>query len=155
MKEQFAILPPLPIVGSLKLYSRDGKTLSGIDVTSARATELTPFFKKCHKKFSDFLSGKSKSIDIELDYSSLTAFQLRVLKEMKKISYGEVATYKDLARGLKSKGYQAIGSACGKNPFMLIYPCHRVLGTNNLGGFAHGLEMKKKLLALEGAQFSK
>ena len=152
MKEQFAILPPLPIVGSLKIFSKDGKSLNRIEVTDFRPTELTPFFKKCHKEFANFLTGKTQTIDIELDYSELTPFQLKVLKEMKKISFGKVATYKDLANGMKSKGYQAIGTACGRNPFMLIYPCHRVLGTNNLGGFAHGLEMKKSLLALEGVK---
>jgi len=70
---------------------------------------------------------------------------------MKAIPYGKTSTYKDLANKMNSKAFQAIGSACGRNPFMLIYPCHRVLGTGNLGGFAHGLKMKKQLLSLEGA----
>lgn len=151
MKEQFAILPELPIVGTLKLTSRDGRTLSSINVVKKqKATELTPLFKHCLKEFQKYLSGKSQDFDIELDMSGLTPFHLNVLKEMKKIPYGKVASYKDLASGLKSKGFQAIGTACGNNPFMLIYPCHRVVGSKDLGGFAHGVEMKKKLLDLEG-----
>lgn len=69
---------------------------------------------------------------------------------MKDIPHGQVATYKEIAEKLESKAYQAIGSACGKNPFLLIYPCHRVVGSNDIGGFAHGIPMKKELLKLEG-----
>lgn len=149
MKEQ--ILPELPIVGTLKLSSRDGKSLYSIDVVKkGRARRLDPFFKHCYEELHAFLTGKSQKINIPLDYSSVTPFQMKVLKEMKKIPYGKVATYKDIAEKLGSRGYQAIGTACGRNPFMLIYPCHRVLGTSNPGGFAHGLKMKSELLKLEG-----
>jgi len=152
MKEQFAILPELPIVGSLMLASRDGKTLSSINVVKKQkaSKQLNPLFEHCYQELNSFLDGNSKSIKIDLDLSQLTEFQMKVLKEMKKIPYGKVASYKDLAVAMKSKGYQAIGTACGNNPFMLIYPCHRVIGSKDLGGFAHGLEMKKKLLDLEG-----
>ena len=152
MKEQFVILPELPIVGTLELSSKDGLSLTSINVVKKQtASQLSPFFKNCYFEFSQFLSGRSKNLNIKLDMSGMTDFQIKVLKEMKKIPYGKVSTYKDLGQGMKSKGYQAIGSACGKNPFMLIYPCHRVVGSKDLGGFAHGLEMKKNLLLLEGS----
>ncbi len=138
-------------MGYLKLTSLDGKGLYSIDVvTKGKETPLDPFFEQCYRELSSFLLGKSKVINIKLDYSSVTHFQMNVLKAMKKIPYGKVASYKDLADKLGSKGYQAIGTACGRNPFMLIYPCHRVVGSNNAGGFAHGLRMKKELLKLEG-----
>lgn len=152
MKEQFytAILPELPIVGTLKLTSRDGKSLYSIDVIKKqKASQLSPFFQECFEELKAFLTGEKHRIDIKLDYSSLTPFQTKVLKEMKKIPYGEVQSYKEIADRMKSKAFQAIGSACGKNPFLLIYPCHRVVGSKDLGGFAHGLAMKKKLLDLE------
>lgn len=153
MKEQSksVILPPLPIVGTLKLITFDGKSLAGIDVVKGKPTRvLDPFFQDCYQELDNFLTGKSKKISIKLDYSVIKPFQLKVLKEMRKIPYGKVATYKDLAVKMDSKAYQAIGSACGRNPFMLIYPCHRVLGSNGMGGFAHGLKMKEELLKLEG-----
>lgn len=152
MKEQLksAILPTLPIVGKLKLTSRDGKSLYSIDVVTGPASKnLDPFFESCFEEIQAFLTGAKKEINIKLDYSALTPFQFEVLKAMKKIPYGKTATYKDIAVKMKSKAYQAIGSACGRNPFLLIYPCHRVVGSNDLGGFAHGLPMKKKLLNLE------
>lgn len=152
MKEQCftAILPELPIVGTLQLTSTDLKKLRSIEViATAPAQGMNPYFKTCHRELHSFLSGKKKTIDLELDLSSLSTFQQSVLREMRRIPYGEVCTYKDLAQKLHSKAYQAIGSACGRNPLLLIYPCHRVVGARGLGGFAHGLEMKKELLGLE------
>jgi O-6-methylguanine DNA methyltransferase len=153
MKEQIesAILPELPIVGSLKLSSLDGKSLRKIEVIAKGGpTALTPFFEDCFYKLLSFLEGNNQRIEIPLDHSELSAFQKRVLQEMAKIPYGQTATYRDLARKMESKGYQAIGSACGRNPFLLIYPCHRILGSKDLGGFAHGPKMKRELLVLEG-----
>lgn len=148
MKEQ--ILPQLPIVGFLKLSSRDERRLCNIEVVAGGADHnLSPFFQDCHQKFLSFLSGNDRQIEIPLDYSGIAEFQLQVLEAMAKIPYGQVQSYKDLAGVIKSKAYQAIGSACGRNPFLLIYPCHRVVGSSNIGGFAHGVEMKLALLELE------
>ncbi len=145
-----AILPPLPIVGSLKLSSRDGKSISHIEVVKGMSSGMNPFFESCYEELKTFLEGNKNKLDLPLDMKGLTPFQVRVLKEMKKIPYGQVRSYGELAQAMKSKAFQAIGNACGKNPFMLIYPCHRVVGTSGPGGFAHGLKMKSELLKLEG-----
>ncbi len=145
-----AVLPDLPIVGHLEIQSRDGVTISHINVTKEKSTNLTPFFESCYQELKAYLEGKKKTLELPLDMNGLTPFQANVLKEMKKIPYGEVRSYGELARAMKSKAFQAIGSACGNNPFMIIYPCHRVVGTNGPGGFAHGPGMKKELLKLEG-----
>ncbi len=157
MKEQYdtAILPPLPIVGTLELTTFDQGSLRSITVVEKRPSDrLTPFFADCHRELHAFLSGDKRAIDLPLDLRGLSPFQWQVLREMRKIPYGEVSTYKDLAAKLGSKAYQAVGSACGRNPLMLIYPCHRVLGSKDLGGFAHGLEMKRALLDLERSRSS-
>lgn len=155
MKEKFfeVILPPLPIVGQLRLRSRDDQTLCEISVVDPQTPSegLSPFFESCQRELERYLSGASPSLTIPVDESGLTDFQRSVLREMKRIPYGETRTYGDIARTLDTRGFQAIGSACGKNPFLLIYPCHRVLGSNGPGGFAHGLSMKGQLLALEGS----
>ena len=145
-----AILPDLPIVGRLKLESRDGKTISHIYTTKEKPTKLSPLFESSFRKLKAYLEGTTTELELPLDMSGMTPFQAKVLKEMKKIPYGEVRSYGELAKAMKSKAFQAIGNACGKNPFMLIYPCHRVVGTNGPGGFAHGLKMKSELLKLEG-----
>lgn len=145
-----AVLPDLPIVGRLEIESRDGKTISHISCTKKRPTELSPFFETVYEALKNYLEGKTTELELPLDMKGMTPFQAKVLKEMRKIPYGEVRSYGELAKAMKSKAFQAIGNACGKNPFMLIYPCHRVVGTNGPGGFAHGLKMKSELLKLEG-----
>jgi O-6-methylguanine DNA methyltransferase len=147
---QTAILPELPIVGRLELQSRDGKTISHISVTKKKSTALNPLFESCYEELKAYLTGSKTELELPLDMSGMTSFQTKVLKEMKKIPYGEVRSYGELAKAMKSKAFQAIGNACGNNPFMIIYPCHRVVGTNGPGGFAHGLKMKSELLKLEG-----
>ena len=85
MKEQFAILPHLPIVGTLKLTSHDGKTLSSINVVrKQKATELNSMFEHCFKEIQNYLNGSSHKLDIELDLSHLTKFQTKVMDEFKK-----------------------------------------------------------------------
>lgn len=100
------------------------------------------------KEISDFLDGNLKKFSFEIDPQG-TDFQKSVWKEIEKIPYGKTLTYKEIGNNLNSKAYQAIGSACGKNPILFRIPCHRVLGKNNLGGFFYGLDLKKKLLKME------
>ena len=100
------------------------------------------------KEISAFLDGKLKKFSFEIDPQG-TDFQKSVWKEIEKIPYGKTLTYKEIGDNLNSKAYQAIGSACGKNPILFRIPCHRVLGKNNLGGFFYGLDLKKKLLKME------
>lgn len=100
------------------------------------------------KEISDFLDGKLEKFSFEIDPQG-TGFQKSVWKEIEKIPYGKTLTYKEIGDNLNSKAYQAIGSACGKNPILFRIPCHRVVGKNNLGGFFYGLDLKKKLLKME------
>ena len=73
------------------------------------------------------------------------------------IPYGSVCTYKDIAVKIaklynrQSMSTQAVGGAVGHNPISILIPCHRVIGTNgSLTGYAGGLDVKQKLLELEG-----
>lgn len=112
---------------------------------SGQKSKLTDFV---FKEISDFLDGKLEKFSFEIDPQG-TDFQKNVWKEIEKIPYGKTSTYKEIGEKLNSKAYQAIGSACGKNPILFRIPCHRVLGKNNLGGFFYGLDLKKKLLEME------
>ncbi|MGZ7044104.1 MAG: methylated-DNA--[protein]-cysteine S-methyltransferase [Methanobacterium sp.] len=78
-------------------------------------------------------------------------FQKKVLLEVKKIPYGKIRTYKQIAEAMDSKAYRAVGTAIGKNPLPLIIPCHRVVKSDlSVGGFYGGTEMKKDILQNEG-----
>jgi methylated-DNA-[protein]-cysteine S-methyltransferase len=84
-----------------------------------------------------------------------TVFQIKVWKEIIKISKGSVKTYKEIANIIgKPKSSRAVANACGKNPYVPLIPCHRVIRSDGyLGGYSgHGgiEEKKKKLLIKEG-----
>jgi AraC family transcriptional regulator of adaptative response/methylated-DNA-[protein]-cysteine methyltransferase len=80
-------------------------------------------------------------------------FTSKVWREIARIPRGRVRSYGRIAKTLKSPhAARAVGQACGKNPVPLVIPCHRVIASDgSLGGFSAGLEVKRKLLALEGA----
>ena len=85
-----------------------------------------------------------------------TEFQVKVWLAIAKIPTGEVRTYKELARIIKKpKAIRAVANACGKNPYPIKIPCHRVVGSNGyLGGYSAkgGIKQKKSLLKQEGMQ---
>ncbi len=82
-----------------------------------------------------------------------TPFERRCWDALLSIPYGETRTYGEIARGLGNpEGARAVGSANHKNPIPIIIPCHRVVNTGGgLGGYGGGLELKRRLLALEQA----
>lgn len=86
-----------------------------------------------------------------------SSFCREVWDELKKIPYGKVVTYGEIAKALAAKSAsgkmsaQAVGYAVGHNPVSVIVPCHRVIGAGgNLTGYAAGLDKKAALLSLEG-----
>lgn len=81
-----------------------------------------------------------------------TQFQKRVWHQLQKVPYGTTVTYSQLAQGLGSSP-RAVGRAVGRNPILLMIPCHRVMGKDgSLTGYSGGIERKKWLLAFEGQQ---
>ena len=86
-----------------------------------------------------------------------TAFQQRVWMALRAIPYGETRTYGELAAAIDSpNASRAVGMANHRNPIPIIIPCHRVIGANGtLTGYAGGLEIKRRLLALEGINILK
>jgi AraC family transcriptional regulator, regulatory protein of adaptative response / methylated-DNA-[protein]-cysteine methyltransferase len=80
-----------------------------------------------------------------------TAFQEAVWRELQRIPKGETRTYAELAAAVgKPRAVRAAGSANGANNVAVLIPCHRVIRTGGgLGGYAYGLEIKRKLLEKE------
>ncbi len=78
-------------------------------------------------------------------------FRMRAWKAMRTIPAGEVLTYGDLASRAGNPGAaRAAGTACALNTVMLFVPCHRIVASNGLGGYAYGLDFKRALLRHEG-----
>lgn len=89
--------------------------------------------------------------DIKIDVSAQPPFIATVQLAAQKIPYGTLLTYRDLARMAgNDRAARAAGSAMARNLVPIIVPCHRVIASGGIGGFALGLEWKKTLLRLEG-----
>ena len=88
-----------------------------------------------------------------------TKFQIKVWKAISKIPRGQVRTYKELAKLIKKpKAARAVANACGKNPYPIKIPCHRVIRSDgSLGGYSGrgGISTKKDILKKEGYSFGK
>lgn len=120
-------------------------------VESAKPGEH-PVFDLTEVQLREYFAGKRKSFTVPLAPEG-TEFQKSVWMQLRKIPFGETITYGEQARRLgKPSAARAVGAANGKNPISILVPCHRVIGaTGSLTGFAGGLDVKQKLLALEGA----
>ncbi len=97
-----------------------------------------------------YFAGERTAFDVPLDPTG-TPFQLRVWQELRRIPFGGLESYGELARRLGNpRAARAVGAANGRNPISIVVPCHRVIGGNgSLTGFGGGLERKRWLLAHE------
>ena len=84
-----------------------------------------------------------------------TPFQLAVWHEVCNVGYGQVRSYREIAQAVgKPAAVRAVGAANGANPVPIIVPCHRIIGSDGkLVGYGGGLNMKRRLLEVEGAMF--
>ncbi|MDR0735195.1 MAG: methylated-DNA--[protein]-cysteine S-methyltransferase [Elusimicrobiota bacterium] len=153
MKYYFTYQMP---VGRTVLAQHDGrithiKLAKGFDKTGFLKQE-TPLIKKAAKQLNDYFAGRLKKFDLPLAPRG-TPFQRAVWAALHAIPYGRTRTYADIARAVKNpKAARAVGGANNKNPIFIVIPCHRVIGADgSLAGFACGLGVKKKLLALEAS----
>ena len=120
-----------------------------------------PIFGTAKNWLNRYFEGKKPDI-AELPLAPIGGeFRQSVWKILCEIPYGKVTTYGDIAKkmavkmGRVSMSSQAVGGAVGHNPISIIIPCHRVVGSNgSLTGFAGGIQMKMKLLELEGVDMS-
>ncbi|MDF6044221.1 methylated-DNA--[protein]-cysteine S-methyltransferase [Streptomyces sp. JH14] len=101
-----------------------------------------------------YFEGRLTRFDIPYVEGQGTEFQRRVWGALDAIPYGETVSYGQIAEriGTPGAGVRAVGTAIGRNPLLVVRPCHRVIGADGaLRGYAGGLERKERLLGLEGA----
>ncbi len=105
------------------------------------------------RELEEFFGGRRRDFDIPLDLSLIKpGFTRRVLEETARIPFGRTVTYKGIA-GMagNERAFRAAGTALGSNPLPIVVPCHRVLHSGGgLGGYTGGLDIKRRLLAIEG-----
>lgn len=102
-------------------------------------------------QIKEYLSGNVNEFPAwSLDLKG-TPFQLQVWEALQRIPYGEITTYSEIAEQMgKVSSVRAVATAIGKNPVLIIVPCHRVIAkSGRLSGYRDGKEHKRSLLQLE------
>ncbi len=103
-----------------------------------------------YDQLNEYFTGNRKDFDLPIMYNG-TDFQIKVWKYLSEIPYGEVKSYKEVAKAIgKPSSVRAVGQANSKNPLALIIPCHRVISSEgNISGYKGGKKRKKWLLEHE------
>ena len=140
------------------------RSLKGLSFVGNNFSQLDDFFPNVKfikdsgslesywRQINEYLLEERQEFTLKLDISG-TKFQESVWEQLKKIPYGQTTSYTEIAQAIGNpKAVRAVGSAVGKNPVLIVIPCHRVINKNQqLGNYRGGLAMKQELLTLEGA----
>lgn len=127
--------------------------VDGLDRKAQVAVD-TSSFKPLIAKLKRFASGKHVDFDCAFDLQG-TPFQRAVWKAISRIPWGETRSYAWVAAEAgRPEAVRAAAQACGANPVPILIPCHRVIASDGtIGGFSGGLDLKRRLLAIEGIRF--
>lgn len=157
-------------IGRILMMS-DGENLNALEAIGRRdiasdglaENKEISVFKSANLWLKKYFSGENPPIsNVPIKPLEGTPFQKIVWKILLEIPYGSTITYGEIAReaarrlGKLKMSAQAVGQAVGQNPISIIIPCHRVIGANgNLTGYNGGIDVKIKLLEIEGIDTSR
>ena len=142
-------------IGLLQITA-DQRKLRGVALAENRTEEERPNFvtEQAVSQLKEYFAGVRREFDLFFLYHG-TDFQRLVWSKLSEIPYGKVVTYGQLAAAIgQPTAARAVANAVGDNPYLLLLPCHRVVGKDSLGGFTPGIEKKLWLLKHEGINFS-
>ena len=107
------------------------------------------------RELDEYFSGNRREFDLALDLR-VAPFHAEVLRELALVPYGRTDTYGALAAKVgRPRAARAVGTVMNRNPIPIVLPCHRIVGANgSLTGYAGGLDVKQRLLQLEGAMLA-
>lgn len=107
---------------------------------------------QCAKEMDLYSEGRLTSFSVPLRVVG-SVFEQKVWQELNKIPYAQVRSYAQIAQSINNpRASRAVGTACSKNPILILIPCHRVIRSDGrLGGYAGGVERKTKLLNIESS----
>ena len=139
-------------VGHISLIEEQG-ALVAVKWGAVANSDDSTLLLETKTQLNAYFDGQLTEFDLPLSPSG-TAFQQQVWAEMRKIPYGKLRTYGDLAVAIGSSP-RPVGGACGRNPIPIILPCHRVVGNDGeMAGYSggRGVLTKQQLLRLEGVK---
>ena len=137
-------------LGNISIFSRNEKIISINFTIKNTKKSNSVILNQAKNQIEEYIFGKRKIFNIKINPEG-TIFQKNVWKQLSKIPYDKTLTYLKLSNILNTSP-RAIGNACGKNPLLIVIPCHRVLSIKKeLTGFSAlgGIVTKKKLLKIE------
>ena len=140
-------------IGRLEILAGSG----GVERITKQMSKVEPqatsnsYLSTCQKALKSYFLRTSEIPVYTLNPIG-TPFQLEVWKVLLTIPYGETRSYHDIARTIgRPKAVRAVANAIGKNPILILIPCHRVIRKNGeIGGFSAGVLIKRTLLHHEG-----
>lgn len=143
-------------LGRLRLTAQNGR-LSRVDLLHA-PEEQQPMpdavMEAAACQLKEYFAGARRVFELPLAPQG-TAFQQAVWQALACVPYGTVVTYAQLAAVIgQASACRAVANAVGKNPLLILLPCHRVVAGNGIGGFSAGLDVKRWLLHLEQIDFA-
>jgi O-6-methylguanine DNA methyltransferase len=117
-----------------------------------RFEESASVMQPVTRELEQYFAGKRREFTFDLDLRG-TDFQLACWRALVAIPFGETRSYGDIARAVgRPQGFRAAGMANNRNPVAIVVPCHRVIASDGtLCGYGGGLDVKRRLLELEGA----
>jgi O-6-methylguanine DNA methyltransferase len=142
----------LPVQQTIRPNPRDLRSESPKHGSRTRFEESASALREYTGQLDEYFAGKRREFTFALDLRG-TDFQLDCWRALLAIPYGETRSYGDIARAVRRpQGSRAVGMANNRNPVAIVVPCHRVIASDgSLCGYGGGLDIKRKLLELEGA----
>lgn len=139
-------------IGVLKIVS-DGEAVTELSACeSVGESQTDAVTEKTAAELLAYFDGKRTAFDLPLAPQG-TDFQKAVWTALQTIPFGHTSTYGAIAKAIgKPTACRAVGTAIGRNPILILTPCHRVIASNGIGGFSAGLPKKRWLLAREGVK---
>lgn len=153
-KEFSSVIGPVTIVATdqgVQAVWFGGHDSLASSFQDAKESPEHPVLAQCERELQEYFAGTRKEFSVPLAPSG-TEFQKKVWRALRQIPFGKTESYSQQAKRMgKPKGVRAVAAANGRNPIAIIVPCHRVIAaTGHLHGYAGGLDMKRRLLELEG-----
>ena len=131
-------------LSAISFHGTEGQTTTALSAVPACLQEV-------YRQLQAYFGHELREFSLTYAPEAGTEFQRQVWQALSGIGYGRTASYLEVAKLLNNpKSVRAVGAANGQNPLAIVWPCHRVIGTDgSLTGYAGGLHRKKWLLEFE------